>query len=113
MQTVRRPLAIIASSLAVLLIALTAFTARAVISVVETQRIQEAASTWLDDSNYTLVEVEFRRGGYLIHVVGEGPLPSQTIFENSFSPVLWLRPTVSVEAVTGTTQTIDVASTPD
>ena len=113
MQTVRRPLAIIASFLAVLLIALTAFTARAVISVVETQRIQEAASTWLDDSKYTLVEVEFRRGGYLIHVVGEGPLPSQTIFEKAFSPVLWLRPTVSVEALTGTTQTIDVASTPD
>ncbi len=113
MQTVRRPLAIIGSILAVLVIALAAFTARSLIAAVEEQRVQNAATSWLKDSKYTLVDVQFQRGQYLVQVLGEGPLPSEEIFDNAFSPVLWLRPTVTVEAVSGTTQTIDVASTPD
>jgi uncharacterized hydrophobic protein (TIGR00271 family) len=112
-QTVRRPLAIIASILAVLVVALAAFTARSLIAVVEEQRVQNAASAWLKDSKYTLVDVQFQRGRYVVQVLGEGPLPSEEIFDDAFSPVLWLRPTVTVEAVSGTTTTIDVASTPD
>lgn len=112
-QTVRRPLAVIASILTFLLIALAAFTARSVIAGVEGQRVQNAAAAWLKGSNYTLVDVNFQRGRYLVQVLGEESLPSEEIFSDAFSPVLWLHPTVTVEAVSGTTKTINVATMSD
>jgi len=112
-QTVRRPITIVITILTVLIVALAAFTARSLIGAIEEQRVQSAASEWLKDSKYTLVDVEFQRGAYLVQILGDGNLPSQDAFRQSFSPVLWLRPTIKVEAVSGSTETIDLASSED
>jgi len=112
-QTVRRPITIVITILTVLIVALAAFTARSLIGAIEEQRVQSAASEWLKDSKYTLVDVEFQRGAYLVQILGDGTLPSQDAFRQAFSPVLWLRPTIKIEAVSGSTETIDLATSED
>lgn len=113
MQTVRRPITIVITILTVLIIGLAAFTARSLVGVVEEQRVQSAATSWLKDSDYSLIDVTFQRGTYVIQVLGNGNLPSEQTFRESFTPVLWLRPTIKIEAVTGSTETIDLASKED
>jgi len=112
-QTVRRPIGIVITILTVLIVALAAFTARSLIGAIEEQRLQSAASEWLKGSQYTLVDVRFQRGEYVVQILGNGNLPPQDAFRQSFSPVLWLRPTVKIEAVSGSTETIDLASSED
>ncbi|HEV8024398.1 MAG TPA: DUF389 domain-containing protein [Candidatus Nanopelagicales bacterium] len=113
LQKVRRPITIVITILTALVIALAAFTARSLIGAIEQQRVQSAATAWLKDSNYTLVDVQFQRGQYVVQVLGNGQLPSKGDFQQAFSPVLWLEPTIKIEAVTGSTETIDLAGSQD
>jgi hypothetical protein len=46
-----------------------------------------------------------------VQILGSGNLPSEDAFRQSFDSVLWLRPTIKIEAVSGSTETIDIAST--
>lgn len=110
LQTVRRPIAIVITILTVLVVALAAFTARTFIGALEQQRVHAAASAWLKDSEYELVDVSFERGQYVVQVLGTGTLPDESSFREAFTSVLWLEPTIKVEAVSGSTETIDLAS---
>ncbi len=110
LQKVRRPIAIIAIILSALIIALAAFTARSLIGAVEQQRVQTAATSWLKDSDYSLIDVQFQRGKYVVQVLGNGTLPDQTGFREAYTPLFNLHPTVKVEAVSGSTKIIDLAS---
>lgn len=111
LDTVRRPIAIVITILTALVLALAAFTARTFIGALEEQRVHAAATAWLKDSEYELVDVSFQRGQYVVQILGSGNLPSEDAFRQSFDSVLWLRPTIKVEAVSGSTETIDIAST--
>lgn len=103
---VKRPILIIASIGAGLVVALGLTSAQSVAQALEIQRINEAANEWLDDSSYDLVSVKPMPNGFVVEVIGTGELPDTTPFYDTFRPVLWFEPIIEIRRITGVQEVI-------
>ena len=101
-RQVKRPIIIIASIGAGLVIALGLTSAQSVAQALEIQRINDAALEWLDGSDYDLVSIKPMPNGFVMEVIGSGDLPDTTAFYDSFRPVLWYEPVIEIRKITGT-----------
>jgi len=105
-SAVRRPILLVMTALAFLVITLAITSTQSLIGIIETQRATKATQEWLDGSNYDLVAVNSGNGVITIEVVGTGDLPPSSGFSDAYEPVLWSQPTIRLRVLNGSDQVL-------
>ena len=101
---VRRPIIIVAGLTLVLVSFLAVTSAQTVAQAVEFTRVEVSAKKWLQDSKYAVTSVTPAPDGFVITVIGDGPLPDTAVFFDNFDQVLWYTPTFQIRVITGSVE---------
>ena len=71
---------------------------------IELTRVEVSATKWLQDSEYAVTSVTPAPDGFVITVIGDGPLPDTAVFFDNFDQVLWYTPTFQIRVITGSVE---------
>lgn len=97
-------------ALGLLVVLLSLASIQSIVSVIETSRATQAAQTWVEGSDYTVVNVNSKNGVITIDILGSGPVPPVTDFDREGTRVLWSEPTVRVRVVNGSEEILTYGS---